>query len=201
MCALLVLFPLYLLVMVSVAPGAAIFGERPALWVSDPTLKFWARVVERGDLWGPLAKSFVVACLTTLIAVVLAAPGAYVIARLPAGPRYALAVALLVTRMFPEFAVGVSVATRFAQLGLTDTYAGLALAHLTGVLPFIAWLLVGAFEGVPRDVEAAAAVPDHRAERPTNEMELVLDDEIRWTERRNGLHLCRRMDPSLGVVA
>ena len=32
------------------------------------------------------------------------------------------------------------------------------LAHLAGVLPFIAWLLVGAFEGVPRDVEAAAAI-------------------------------------------
>jgi len=31
-------------------------------------------------------------------------------------------VGLLVTRMFPEFAIGVSVATRFAELGLTDTW-------------------------------------------------------------------------------
>jgi trehalose transport system permease protein len=158
MAVLLVLFPLYLLVMVSVAPGSAIFGERPALWVSEPTLRFWRRVVERGDLWPPLVKSLVVATATTVAAVAVAAPGAYVIARLPARLRYGLVVGLLVTRMLPEFAVGVSVATRFARLGLTDTYAGLVLAHLIGALPFIAWILVGTFETIPRDLEAAAAV-------------------------------------------
>jgi hypothetical protein len=39
---------------VSVAPGDAIFGERPALVVTEPTLRFWQRVMARGDLWGPL---------------------------------------------------------------------------------------------------------------------------------------------------
>jgi trehalose transport system permease protein len=60
--------------------------------------------------------------------------------------------------MFPEFAVGVSVATRFAELGLVDSYVGLTLAHLIAALPFIAWILVGTFEGIPREVEEAAAV-------------------------------------------
>ena len=67
-------------------------------------------------------------------------------------------VGLLVTRMFPEFAVGVSVATRFARLGLVDTYLGLVLAHLAVRCPFVAWILVGAFEAMPRDLEEAAAV-------------------------------------------
>jgi trehalose transport system permease protein len=155
---LLVLFPIYLLLMVSVAPGDAIFGERPALVVTEPTFRFWQRVIARGDLWSPLLKSVTVACATTLAGVAIAAPGAYVVARLPAGLRYALVVGLLVTRMFPEFAVGVSVATRFAQLGLVDSYMGLTLAHLIAALPFIAWILVGTFEGIPREVEEAAAV-------------------------------------------
>jgi trehalose transport system permease protein len=155
---LFVLFPLYLLFMVSVAPGGAVFGERPALWVGTPTLKFWRRVVERGDLWAPLAKSLTVATATTAAAVVLAAPAAYLLARLPAGLRYGLMLALLVTRMFPEFAVGVSVATRFARLGLTDSYAGLVLAHLIAALPFMAWILVATFQGIPEELEEAAAV-------------------------------------------
>jgi trehalose transport system permease protein len=157
-CATAALLPILVLLMVSVAPGAALFGERPALIVTAPTFRFWRVVVESGDLWAPLVKSLVVAALTTAGALAIAAPGAYVIARLPSGLRYGIVVGLLVTRMFPEFAIGVSVATRFAQLGLVDNYLGLVLAHLTGVLPFIAWLLVGAFEGVPRDVEAAAAI-------------------------------------------
>lgn len=155
---LFVLFPLYLLVMVSVAPGDALFGERPALVVTEPTVRFWQRVIARGDLWGPLLKSVTVAGVTVLAAVTIAAPGAYVIARLPPRTRYSLVLALLVTRMFPEFAVGVSVATRFAQLGLVDTYAGLTLAHLITALPLVAWILVSTFEGIPRDLEEAAAV-------------------------------------------
>jgi trehalose transport system permease protein len=155
---LLVLFPLYLVFMVSVAPGLAIFGERPALFVAHPTLRFWLRVIARGDLWPPLVKSLTVACLTTAAAVALAAPAAFVIARLPARLRYGLVIGLLVTRMFPEFAIGVSVATRFARLGLVDDYLGLVLAHLIGALPFIAWILVGTFEDIPRDLEEAAAI-------------------------------------------
>jgi trehalose transport system permease protein len=157
-CAAAALVPILVLLMVSVAPGTALFGERPALIVTAPTFRFWRAAVAGGDLWGPLVKSLAVAALTTAGALAVAAPGAYAIARLPVRVRYGVVLGLLVTRMFPEFAIGVSVATRFAQLGLTDTYAGLTLAHLAGVLPFVAWLLVGAFEGVPRDVEAAAAI-------------------------------------------
>lgn len=153
-----VLFPLYLLVMVSVAPGGAIFGERPDLVVTEPSLKFWRRVIERGDLAWPLVKSVAVATATTCAALAIAAPAAYVVSRLPARLRYLLVVGLLVTRLFPEFAVGVSVATRFARLGLADDYVGLTLAHLIGALPFVAWILVGTFEGVPGDLEEAAAV-------------------------------------------
>lgn len=157
-CTAAALFPIFVLLMVSIAPGTALFGERPALIVMSPTFRYWRAVVEGGDLWAPLVKSLAVAVMTTAGVLAIAAPGAYVIARLPPRLRHGMVVGLLVTRMLPEFSIGVSVATRFAQLGLTDTYGGLVLAHLTGVLPFIAWLLVGAFEGVPRDVEAAAAI-------------------------------------------
>jgi trehalose transport system permease protein len=155
---LIVFFPLYLVFMVSVAPGSALFGERPALVVTEPTLWFWRRVIERGELWAPLAKSLAVASATTLAAVTIAAPAAYVIARLRPEIRYSLVLALLVTRMFPEFAIGVSVASWFAQLGLVDDYAGLILAHLVGSLPFVAWILVGTFAGIPPEIEQAASI-------------------------------------------
>jgi trehalose transport system permease protein len=99
-----------------------------------------------------------VATVTTVLAIVIAAPAAYVISRLRPAIAYAIVLALLVTRMFPEFTIGISVATRFAQLGLIDSYLGLILAHLIGSLPFIAWILVGTFETVPRDLEEAAHI-------------------------------------------
>ena len=158
-CAAAALFPIFVLLVVSLAPGTALFGERPALIITAPTFRYWRAVVAgRRSLGLRSSRASRSPCLTTAGALVIAAPGAYAIARLPPRLRYGVVVALLVTRMFPEFVVGVSVATRFAQLGLVDTYGGLVLAHVAGVLPFVAWLLVGAFEGVPRDVEAAAAI-------------------------------------------
>jgi trehalose transport system permease protein len=156
--ALIVLFPIYLVVMVSVAPGSALFGDRPDLVVTEPTLNFWRQIIESGSLWGPLAKSLVVATLSTGLAIVIAAPAAYVISRLPPGIRYTVVIGLLVTRMFPEFAIGISVATRFARVGLVDDYLGVVLAHLIGALPFITWILVGTFETIPRELEEAARI-------------------------------------------
>jgi trehalose transport system permease protein len=156
--ALLVLFPIYLIFMVSFAPGIALFGERPDLFITDPTLQWWQDVIEGGDLVPPLIKSLVVASVTTLLAIVIASPAAYVISRLRPALRYSIVIGLLVTRMFPEFSIGISVATRFSSLGLVDTYLGVILAHLIGALPFIAWILVGTFETVPRDLEEAASI-------------------------------------------
>jgi trehalose transport system permease protein len=155
---LIVLFPIYLIFMVSFAPGIALFGERPDLFITEPTLRWWQDVIEGGTLVPPLVKSLTVATATTLLAIVIAAPAAYVISRLRPGLRYTIVIGLLVTRMFPEFSIGISVATRFASLGLLDDYVGVILAHLIGSLPFIAWILVGTFETVPRDIEEAAAI-------------------------------------------
>ncbi len=155
---LIVLFPIYLIFMVSFAPGAALFGERPALFITEPTLQWWQRVIEGGDLVSPLIKSVTVATATTLLAILIAAPAAYVVSRMAPGIRYTVVIGLLVTRMFPEFVIGISIATRFAGFGLVDDYFGLILAHLIGALPFIAWILVGTFETVPRDLEEAAQI-------------------------------------------
>ena len=155
---LLVLFPLYLIFMVSFAPGSAVFGERPQLVVTNFTLQWWQEAFKTAGLFPPLIKSLVVASVTTLLAIIIAAPAAYVISRLRPAVRYTIVIGLLVTRMFPEFTIGISVATRFAKLGLLDTYLGLILAHLIGSLPFIAWILVGTFETIPIDLEEAAQI-------------------------------------------
>jgi len=156
--ALLVLFPIYLVFMVSFAPGSAVFGERPQLVVTNFTLQWWKAAFQSGGLGGPLVKSLTVATVTTLLAIIIAAPAAYVISRLHPAIRYTVVIGLLVTRMFPEFTIGISVATRFAKFGLLDTYIGLILAHLIGSLPFIAWILVGTFETIPIDLEEAAQI-------------------------------------------
>ena len=160
---LFVVFPIYLIFHTSFAPGEALFGERPKLFVTNYTLDWWKESFATCGLAGPLFKSLIVATFTTGLAILIAAPAAYVISRLRPAIRYSVVIGLLITRMFPEFTIGISVATRFAGfhpfgLNFLDSYIGLVLAHLITALPFIAWILVGTFETIPVELEEAAQI-------------------------------------------
>ena len=110
------------------------------------------------NLYSPLGKSVTVATLTTIIGIIIAAPAAYVISRMPKSIKYSIILGLLFTRMFPDVGIALPIATRFLSWQLTDTTSGLILAHLIPNLPFLAWILVSTFEVIPRDLEKAAMI-------------------------------------------
>lgn len=110
------------------------------------------------NLYAPLWKSFSVASLTTIIGIILAAPAAFVISRMPRAVKYSVILSLLFTRMFPDVGIALPIAARFISWHLTDTTIGLVLAHLIPNLPFLAWILVGTFEVIPVDLEKAAMI-------------------------------------------
>jgi len=150
--------PLYLMVKVSVSDPADIMTQHPPFLIHRPTLRHWNRVLASGEFWPPLKKSLIVATFTALGALLLAVPAAYAISRLQRRWKYALLLSLFFTRMFPEVGVALPIAMTFIRWGLFDTYPGLVLAHLVYVLPIAAWILTGAFETIPRELEEAAAV-------------------------------------------
>lgn len=125
--------------------------------VSQVTLDFFNKDTYN-KLYGPLLKSLKVASLTTIIAIIIAAPAAYVISRMPRKWKYIVILSLLFTRMFPDVGIALPIATRFHSWGLIDNTLGLVLAHLIPNLPFLAWILVGTFEVIPVDLEKAAMI-------------------------------------------
>jgi trehalose transport system permease protein len=155
---LLAVAPLAILLKVSLSGPEDVLVQHPPFWIWHPTLEHWADVLKPDVIWPPLRKSLVVATGTAVLSVLIAAPAAYVIARLPRGWRYGVVLALLFTRMFPEVIIATPIAVTFLRAGLIDTDVGLVLAHLIRNLPFVAWILVGTFEVIPRDLEEASWV-------------------------------------------
>lgn len=125
--------------------------------VSQSSKTFFSKDTVK-NLYAPLGKSISVATLTTLLGILIAAPAAYVISRMPKGIKYTVILALLFTRMFPDVGIALPIATKFLSWRLTDTTTGLVLAHLIPNLPFLAWILVGTFEVIPKDLEKAAMI-------------------------------------------
>lgn len=158
LATILFVTPVYLMFKVSFSSPAEVLTAHPTFWFKEFTLKHWREVLVSGNLAGPLFKSLSVATATTLLALLVCAPGAYVISRMRPAVKYAIVLSLFFTRMFPDVGIALPIAVTFIKWNLLDTHLGLVLAHLTKVLPFIAWILVGTFDTIPDDLEKAAWV-------------------------------------------
>ncbi len=150
--------PVYFMVSLSVMDPSEFFRPHPAYFPTKFTTQWWERVLNSEDLYPAFMKSLIVATLTTVVAVVIGVPGAYAISRLAPNIKYFLILSLFFTRMYPEIGIALPVAVFFLRMGLYESIIGLVFAHLILVLPVCAWILVGAFETIPRDLEEAASV-------------------------------------------
>lgn len=156
---LFLLFPLYIMLKMSVSPPREIFRERPSYGITAVTGEHFRRVFDSGDVfYGPLRRSAGTALWVTLIAMVIAIPAAYGAARLPLRVRYILLLLMFAGRMVPEVSLALPIAIRFIRLGLFDSMAGLVLAHLIRVLPVSCFMLVSIFSSFPRDLEEQASI-------------------------------------------
>lgn len=150
--------PVYIMFKVSFSSPAEVLTQHPTFWFQEFTFRHWQQVLTSGNLSAPLLKSLSVATFTTLIALAIVTPGAYVISRMPKAIKYTVVLSLFFTRMFPDVGIALPIAVTFIKWNLLDTQVGLIMAHLTKVLPFIAWVLVGTFDTIPLDLEKAAWV-------------------------------------------
>lgn len=156
--AFLLLLPLYVLFKVSVSTLAQATAPRPSYLIHSVTWENWQRLFHWTVIGPPLQHSLIVSFGTAILAILIAAPAAYVISRMPRGIRYLVVLSLLFTRMFPEVIIATPIAANFFSWGLNDTNIGLIMAELIRSLPLAAWILVGTFEVIPIDLEEASAV-------------------------------------------
>lgn len=151
-------FPLYILFKVSVSQPQDVLTQHPPFWIHHFTWSHWTSILHWNRIASPLKMSLISATGVAIGCIILAAPAAYAISRLPRGLRYSIVLILLFTRMFPEVTIATPIAARFLSWGLSDTAIGLILAQMIRNLPFVAWILVGTFEVIPTDLEEASMV-------------------------------------------
>lgn len=118
---------------------------------------YWGRVFSpRGNAMESLANSVLVASLTVLVALALAIPAGYALARLRLPFRAAILFAFLVPQAFPNLPVYVNIARLFYEIGLNGTVLGVVLVHVTHGLVYAVWIATAAFSAVDRELEEAA---------------------------------------------
>jgi sn-glycerol 3-phosphate transport system permease protein len=154
--AFVVLFPLYITVVNSLLTPEQITRQPPTFFPTEPVWDTYSRAWDQGHFGDYMVNSFVVTFIIVLGQITTAILAGYAFAFLDFPFKRTIFVVFLATLMVPFEVTIVQNLTTVSDLGIYNTYAGLAVPFLaTG---FGAFLMRQAFLGVPRDLQDAAAL-------------------------------------------
>ena len=117
-----------------------------------PTVQSYGDVLARADYLTFAINSVIVSLGSTLLALALAIPAAYVMAFHPTQRTRSTLLWMLSTKMLPPVGVLVPIYLLFRNLGLLDTRSGLIIIDMLGNLPIVVWMLFTFFKEVPHDI-------------------------------------------------
>ncbi|MET8827944.1 carbohydrate ABC transporter permease [Streptomyces sp. NPDC004610] len=158
-CYLLFLgFPFLWLLSTAFKPPRELGSLHPT-WIPDqPTLDNFRQAFDEQPLLRAGLNSLLAAVGAALIAVLVATPLAYVMARQRTRLTRAVSGWVVVSQAFPFVLVIIPLFLVLRNLRLIDSVAGLVLVYVVWALPFALWMLTGYVRAVPVELEEAAAV-------------------------------------------
>ncbi|MCZ4430480.1 carbohydrate ABC transporter permease [Agrobacterium sp. SOY23] len=151
-------FPIYWMFVTSMTPSSELFAPFPRLVPDWSQLGIYLEVFDTIPVTTWLKNSFLVAAGTTILSIMLAVLPAYALSRFRFAGLAILGFALFATQMLPEAMLVVPLYSIFGDLNLLNTIPGLVLANTAFVVPVITWIIKGAIDGIPIEIEEAARV-------------------------------------------
>jgi len=149
------LFPLYWLVNTSLKQPVDVVA-RPPRFLFVPTLENYASVIADPIILGYFLTTLSVTLATTVLAIVIGTPAAYVLARFDFRGSTDVGFWILSTRFTPPVAMLIPFFVMFQTLGLLNTHMGLVIAHVALNLSLVIWLMREFFADIPKELEEAA---------------------------------------------
>ncbi|MFS8197404.1 carbohydrate ABC transporter permease [Streptomyces sp. CWNU-52B] len=151
-------FPFLWLVSTAFKPPRELGSLHPTWLPESPTLDNFRQAFDEQPLLEAASNSLVAALGAAVIAVVVATPMAYVMARHRTRLAKAATGWVVVSQAFPFVLVIIPLFLVLKNLRLINSVPGLIMVYVVWALPFALWMLVGYVRAVPAELEEAAAV-------------------------------------------
>ncbi|MDK2897122.1 MAG: multiple sugar transport system permease protein [Candidatus Atribacteria bacterium] len=152
-----VLFPPFMLFLTSIKNNVDAL-KYPPVWLFKPTSSNYREIFELIPFGSYLLNSFVVAMISTVIALSIGSLAAYGLTRFRFKRSKDLSFWILSIRMTPPVAAAIPIFIIMRNLRLLDTPLALILAYCTFNIPFATWLLRSFFQEIPQEIEESAMV-------------------------------------------
>jgi multiple sugar transport system permease protein len=129
-------------------------------FLPDPwSVENYQKVFDSSTMFGrSLLNSFVVAGVTTVVALVIGVFAAYAIARLQFRFKSLILGVIIATSMFPGISVVVPLLKLFTSIGWINSYQSMIVPSLSFALPLAVWNLTTFFKALPFELEQAAMI-------------------------------------------
>ncbi|MGW7072038.1 carbohydrate ABC transporter permease [Streptomyces sp. NPDC054855] len=151
-------FPFLWLISTAFKPARELGSLNPTWIPEDPTLENFRQAFDEQPLLQAAGNSLIAALSASLIAVVIATPMAYVMARHRNRVSKAATGWVVISQAFPFVLIIIPLFLILKNLHLINSLVGLIMVYVVWSLPFALWMLVGYVRAVPTELEEAAAV-------------------------------------------
>ena len=155
--ALVYLLPLLWVVITSLKDDAVLMISPWAL-PERPMFENYSFAWTMGNLGRSTWNSFVVCTITLVLSMVFGSMAAYAIAILRWKLANATMTYFLIGMMIPVHCVLIPLFIQFSKIGLSNTLTGIIIPYITFSLPITIYILVGFFQGIPRELFEAACI-------------------------------------------
>jgi multiple sugar transport system permease protein len=167
------LFPFYWMIVTSLKTNQELYNVRIfPLIPFQPTLQNYLNLIAQTHFLQWSFNSLFVAVLSTAVSLVFGTMAAYPLARMNFPGAALIALAIAATYLVPQTLLFIPMADLVNRLGLVNSLSSVVLTYPTFLIPFCAWLLMGYFKTVPRELEEAARIDG--ASRLTAMLRVVL---------------------------
>jgi multiple sugar transport system permease protein len=153
------LFPFYWMAVTSLKPNQELYNTHlMPMIVYHPTLKHYVDLLSETSFLVWTWNTLLVATVSTAISLVLGVMLAYPLARMNFPGSALIAFTVAATYLVPQPLLFIPMADIIQRMGLGNTLTSVILTYPTLLIPFCAWLLMGYFKSVPRELEDAARI-------------------------------------------
>ncbi len=154
----LTLFPIVWIVLTAFKDGGEIFAIPPTFIIRKPTIANFIASLTETPILMSMWNSIVVAVMSTILALIISAPAAYIFSRYRTRLSSILLMIILMVRMVPRVSLSLPFFTIMRTAGLLNSLTALVITYLTFQVPFAIWLMEGFFRSLPLELEEAAAI-------------------------------------------
>jgi multiple sugar transport system permease protein len=151
-------FPFYWMAVTTFKPTRSLIDTRhnPFIFNQSPTLDNLRTLFNDTEFGQWILNTLQVGVIVTAITLLLAVPAGYALARLTGRWSRRLAIGIFLTYLIPPTILFIPFSRIIGDLGLQNSLWSLVLVYPSFTVPFCAWLMMGFFKSIPRDLEEAA---------------------------------------------